>query len=324
MAMQRLPASTETAERLAAAGRRPEAVLMMNQLAANSDPNALFALGLWRLGGRIVPRDVAQARDLFHRAGEAGRLDGAKVHANFLASGTGGAADWPGALKRLGTLARRDAESKAALELIGAMDLDASGHPAATPVGVTVHEAPEARHFPTFLTPRECDYLVKVAAPRMKPSVVVDERTGRQVPNPIRTSDGADFPWLLADPAVTALNRRIAAASGTGFDQGEPLQVLRYRPGQQYKPHLDAIAGLDNQRILTMIVYLTDDYQGGETRFMRSGFTFRGGKGDALLFHNTLPDGRPDPASEHAGLPVTSGAKLIASRWIRARTLVPE
>jgi prolyl 4-hydroxylase len=324
MAMQRLPTSHETAERLAAAGRGPEAVLMMNQLAANGDPNALFALGLWRLGGRIVPRDVAQARDLFRRAGEAGRLDGAKVHANFLASGTGGEADWAGGLKRLGTLARHDPASKAALALIRAMNLDAAGDPGTTPIGAVVHETPQTLRFEGFFTSRECDYLAAVAAPRMKPSVVVDERTGRQVPNPIRTSDGADFPWLLADPAVTALNRRIAAASGTGFDQGEPLQILRYRPGQQYRPHLDAIAGLDNQRILTMIVYLTDAYQGGETRFTRSDFTFRGRKGDALLFRNTLDDGRPDPASEHAGLPVTSGTKLIASRWIRARTLVPE
>ncbi|MDQ8754705.1 2OG-Fe(II) oxygenase [Sphingosinicella sp. LHD-64] len=322
--MQRLPASAEAAERLAASGRRPEAVLMMNQLAAAGDPDALFALGLWRLAGRIVPPDVMQARDLFRRAGEAGRRDGARVHVNFLASGTGGPADWPAALKRLGALARHDPASRTALALIETMDLDAAGGSGATPTGGVVHETPEVRHFERFFTPGECDYLTAVAAPRMKPSVVVDEHTGRQVPNPIRTSDGADFPWLLADPAVTALGRRIAAASGTGFDQGEPLQVLRYRSGQQYRPHLDAIAGLDNQRILTMIVYLTDGYRGGETRFTRSGFTFRGRKGDALLFRNTLPDGRPDPASEHAGLPVTAGTKLIASRWIRARTLVPE
>lgn len=322
--MQRLPATVETAERLAASGRRPEAVLMMNQLAARGDADALFALGIWRLAGRIMPRDVAQSRDFFRRAAEAGRVDGAKVHANFLASGTGGPADWPGAVKRLAALGRHDPASKAALKLIETMALDADGAPALPPTGVVVHETPRVLRFDSFFFARECDYLAATAAPRMQPSVVVDERTGKQIPNPIRTSDGAAFPWLLADPAVTALNRRIAAASGTAFDQGEPLQVLRYRPGQQYKPHLDAIAGLDNQRILTMIVYLTDDYQGGETRFLRSGFTFRGRKGDALLFHNTLPDGRPDPMSEHAGLPVTAGTKLIASRWIRARTLVPE
>jgi len=321
--MQPASMSVATAQRLAAAGRRPEAALMMTQLAAAGDADALFALGLWRLGGGPVPGDIAQARDLFRRAGDRGRRDGAKVHANFVASGTGGPADWAGALRQLESLARLDPASGAALELIRAMDLTSAGDPTSAPVGEPVHDAPQALCFRDLLSPGECDHLIRASAPLMRPSVIVDERTGQQRPHPIRSSDGATFAWILADPAVTALNRRIAAASGTDFTQGEPLQVLRYRPGQEYRSHLDAIAGMDNQRILTMIVYLTDDYRGGEIHFPRTGFTFRGRKGDGLLFRNTLHDGRPDPDSEHAGLPVESGTKLIASRWIRARPFVP-
>jgi prolyl 4-hydroxylase len=152
---------------------------------------------------------------------------------------------------------------------------------------------------------------------------VVDPRTGRQIPHPIRTSDGATFAWLIANPAVHALVRRIAAASATRVEQGEPLQVLRYRPGQQYRSHLDAVPAHGNRRILTMIVYLNDGYEGGETRFVKTGLSVRGRKGDGLLFRNTLPDGRPDPMSEHAGLPVTAGTKLIASRWIWERDFAP-
>jgi prolyl 4-hydroxylase len=151
---------------------------------------------------------------------------------------------------------------------------------------------------------------------------VVDNRTGRQIQNPVRTSDGAGFPWPLENPAVHALNRRIAAISGTAVDQGEPLQVLRYRPGQEYKSHVDAIPGFDNQRFLTMLVYLNDNYKGGETRFVKTGLSVKGRKGDALLFRNTTPDGRSDPMAEHAGLPVKGGVKLLASRWIRQRTFV--
>ena len=36
------------------------------------------------------------------------------------------------------------------------------------------------------------------------------------------------------------------------------------------------------------------------------------------LFRNAGADGRPDPLSLHAGLPVTKGTKHLASRWIRA------
>ena len=128
---------------------------------------------------------------------------------------------------------------------------------------------------------------------------------------------------MIADPAIHALNRRLAAASGTGVEQGEPLQVLRYRPGQQYRPHFDAIPGLANQRVATALVYLNEDYEGGETCFVRSGLKVKGRRGDAIVFRNTTDEGRADPASEHAGLPVTAGVKLIASRWICAAPYTP-
>ena len=122
----------------------------------------------------------------------------------------------------------------------------------------------------------------------------------------------------MEDPVVAALNRRIAALSGTPYANGEPLQLLRYRPGAEYKPHLDALPpGSGNQRILTVIVYLSDAYEGGETQFPRTGLTIRGRAGDALMFANVLPDGTPDPLSVHAGLPVRRGEKTIATRWIR-------
>jgi prolyl 4-hydroxylase len=94
--------------------------------------------------------------------------------------------------------------------------------------------------------------------------------------------------------------------------------VLRYREGGEYRPHFDAIDGLANQRILTMIVWLNDGYEGGETIFLHNSLRVKGGIGDALLFRNARADGTRDPRSCHAGLPVTRGEKLIASRWIRA------
>ena len=317
------PPSLSTVEQYLRAGRQAEAVATMEELAAAGDANALFAMGLWRLDGHLVPLDLAAARDLFRRAGEAGRIDGTKAYVNFQAAGVGGPADWPAAMAGLRQLARGDGQSRAALALIEAMSLTDEGAPLTAPAAETFSESPYARCFPRLLAIEECDYLIKAATPLMSPSVVVDEGTGRLIPHPIRTSDTAYFPWLLADLAVTALNRRIAAASGTALDQGEPLQVLRYRPGQQYRNHFDAIAGADNQRVMTFIVYLTDDFEGGETQFVRSRRSYRGGRGDAFLFRNTLADGRADPESEHAGLPVTAGVKMIASRWIRERAFVP-
>ena len=99
--------------------------------------------------------------------------------------------------------------------------------------------------------------------------------------------------------------------------------MLRYRPGQEYKPHFDHIPGFANQRVMTMLVWLNEDYDGGETLFMMTGRKLRGRIGDALLFRNSKADGRRDDSAAHAGLAVTSGEKLIASRWIRQHPFEP-
>lgn len=125
------------------------------------------------------------------------------------------------------------------------------------------------------------------------------------------------FGVYAEDLVVNALNRRIAMLSGTKLEQGEALQLLRYGVRGEYRPHMDALPPGTSQRIVTVLVYLNDDYAGGETHFPRTGLKVRGRTGDALMFRNLRADGHPDPMAEHAGLPVTRGSKLIASRWIR-------
>jgi prolyl 4-hydroxylase len=235
----------------------------------------------------------------------------------LLAAGVGGPRDWPESLERLEALAEIDPEAKWQLAVVNAMALDAVGDPQTPPTGETVCESPKVTRFPGFFTPDECAYLIEAAGPMFEPAHTVDERTGRLIMNPVRTSDTAAFPWIGENPAVHALNRRVAAASGTRPEQGEPLQVLRYATGQEYKPHIDAIPGLGNQRILTALIYLNDDFDGGETHFLKAGLTVRAHTGDAIVFDNVDAEGRPNPEAVHAGLPVTRGVKFLASRWIR-------
>ena len=303
---------------LVESGGKAEGILLLKELAARADPEALRILAEYKWRGRTVPQDLARARDLYRRAGEAGQIEAAMAFTNLLASGIAGPRDWPRALKRCGEEARRVPARQRALALVEKMGLDAQGDPVALPEAETLSQAPEVRLYPKLLSAAECDYLSETAAAGFEPSVVVDMRTGRNYPDPIRTSEGSTFHWLIEDPAVHALNRRLAAASGTAYEQGEPLQILRYRPGQHYRNHLDFIPGTGNARVLTVLVYLNQDYQGGETAFVKTGLEVKGGKGDTLVFRNSGANLRADPMSEHAGRPVTTGTKLLASRWICA------
>jgi prolyl 4-hydroxylase len=142
--------------------------------------------------------------------------------------------------------------------------------------------------------------------------------SGGQMPHPTRTSSGMNFDPTMEDAVVHQINRRIAAVTATDVLCGEPLHVLRYAPGQEYRPHLDAIPGAGNQRVWTALVYLNQDFAGGETRFDLLGLAFRGSAGDALVFRNADREGNPDLRLRHAGVPVTAGVKWLASRWIRA------
>lgn len=314
-------ASVERAQFLAANGRRPEAILMLNSACAQGDAEALYTMAMWRLAGDIVPRDLSQSRGLFEQAANRGHGDARKVFNAFLANGTGGASDWPAAMALLKDRSRADRDVRDELALIEKMALSPDGFASGLPDAQQLSESPNVTLFPKLFTSAECRFLIDVSGPLMTPAVVIHPQTGQPMANPIRTSDGSAFPLADERPAIHALNRRIAAASGTHVSQGEPLQVLRYKPGQQYRSHSDALPHGDNQRFLTMLVYLNENYTGGETHFFANGLSVRGKTGDGLLFRNVTADGRPDPNATHAGLPVTKGIKFIASRWIREKPL---
>ncbi len=181
------------------------------------------------------------------------------------------------------------------------------------------------------MSEEECDYLVGLSGPMLKPTTVYDPSTGTVRMNPVRTSSEASF-WLSSQSlAVHCLNARICAASGVPIECGEALSVLVYQPGQQYLPHFDFFG--DNtsmipdfadsgQRSHTMLTYLVDDYIGGQTHFLTPDLKYRGRSGDAIVFHNTLEDGAPDRTTKHAGLPVEQGVKWLASKWMRERRVL--
>lgn len=304
------------------AGRGAEAVAIFSRLAAQGEALALAIMGEMKWRGGVVPQNLGEARDLLRRAGEAGHASSAGLYTNLLAIGMAGPRDWPGALKRLRQEARTDEKRRRVLAILERMKLTDKGDPIALPGPEPLSQSPEVTLFPRLFSAAECDFLRSVAEPRYEPSFVNDSQ-GRQVRDPIRTSDGSTIQWLHEDPAVHALNRRLAAASGTTWEQGEAVQVLRYQPGQQYHTHFDFVRTSENQRVLTALVYLNEDFEGGETCFVKTGLQVKGRKGDAIVFRNTTPDRKVDPMSEHAGLPVTRGTKYLASRWIREQRWVP-
>ena len=100
----------------------------------------------------------------------------------------------------------------------------------------------------------------------------------------------------------------------------DSIMLCRWDVGKELTPHID------NQdthqystpwRTYSSLVYLNDDFAGGETNFPRIGLSHLGAKGDAVLFRNVDATGAPDHDTMHAGMPPTSGEKWVFSQWIR-------
>lgn len=204
---------------------------------------------------------------------------------------------------------------------------------------------PRAFLFHNFLSPKECLYLIHTAAPAMAKSTVVDSSTGGSYSSKIRTSSGS-FLMRGGDETVKRIERRISDFTHLPVDHGESIHVLHYEPGQEYQAHFDYFHDEINtknggQRAATVLMYLSDVEEGGETVFpaadtsptnvqmlqpptnasmsacARGLLAVKPRRGDALLFWNLKPDGTLDPKSLHAGCPVVRGNKWSATKWIR-------
>lgn len=312
--------ASENAEAALAAGRRDDAVTIGSAAADSGDADAQAMVGLWRLIGDPLPRDLVEARRLLALAADAGNEYAALLEIPLIASGAGAPADWPLACARLEQAAAAfGGQAADDWALLATMKIDSQGYPLALAESERLSAAPSIVRLREFLTPQECAHIARSVQDILGPSMVADPATGRLIANPIRRSSEAQVGPTRESLPIQAILKRIAAATNTDPRQGEPLTVLHYRPGQEYRPHLDALPHVDNQRVATMILYLNEGYLGGETHFPASDVAVTARAGDAICFVNVLPDQTPDPASQHSGRPVRQGAKWAATRWIRAR-----
>jgi len=284
---------------------------------AERDGGAALALAEARLMGDGGPPDPAAALALVEHAASLGNDDARRAWVYMTAAGIGRAADPEAARAMLGELAKEDRFAAVQLAFLGHVTCDQKLAGIAPEI---LSDDPRISIHRGLFSAAECRYLSLLGTPWLERAMVVDEATGKGVIDAIRDADTSSFPPLAEDLVVQQINACIAAASGTKATWGEPLTILRYRPGQQYRPHHDANGAVPGAlREWTVLIWLNDDYAGGETDFPEVGVRVKGAVGDLLLFHNVTANGLPDPRMIHAGLPVTSGVKWMASRWIRGR-----
>jgi hypothetical protein len=189
-------------------------------------------------------------------------------------------------------------------------------------------ESPEIATCDTLLSDEECRYLIYSGARFIERSQVVHPETGQPLEFEVRTSQDMTFVPRADEAGIRILQHRMGDMAGFALANCEPLTLLHYGIGDQYRPHRDyfnpsapSLAMPGGQRHSTVCVYLNDVQEGGDTIFPDVGVTVRPKRGRAVMFRNLHADGSADSHSLHAGLPVIAGDKWLASCWIRVRPL---
>jgi prolyl 4-hydroxylase len=201
--------------------------------------------------------------------------------------------------------------------------LHAAGHPVQVLMAM---RCPRIVTFGGLLTADECAALIALATPRLARSETVDQGSGGSEVNRARTSDGMFFE-RAETPFIARLEERFAALLQWPVTHGEGLQVLRYRPGAEYRPHHDyfdpshpgtqAVLQRGGQRVGTLLVYLNAPEAGGATVFPDVALEINPVPGNAVFFSYDRPD--PITRTLHGGAPVLAGEKWVATLWMRER-----
>jgi prolyl 4-hydroxylase len=268
-----------------------------------------------RLLGIGCKPDQRAAFAAVRQAARLGQEDGRRAWVYLTAAGIGRKPDEAAARKMLAELAKED--RFAALQVAFLQHVTCDTRLAEVTPRI-ISADPYIALYEGLFSAAECKYLAVLGTPWLERAAVLG-LDGQPRMDLVRDADSCSIPNLAEDLVVQAVNRCIATATGTEPGWGEPINILKYSPGQQYKPHHDG-TGSDNVSIrqLTALIWLNDQFEGGGTDFPKINVTVRGAPGDMLVFRNVRDNGEVDERMIHAGLPVTQGVKWMASRWIRA------
>lgn len=331
-----------------------EPLIDLTAAARGGDAAAMTMLAARLLVGKDAPADVGEGLRLLQTAARGGHGEALSLLATLTSAGGWIAQSWGGALDLLQQAAERghgDARRQILLiagdrDFAAAVERDAAPEASVwrrlkestnlerfvqPPRPQPVCDAPRIWTAEKFATPAECDWLIGRARGKLRPAMMYDRDTGRSNFNAIRNNSDYFFNIVESGVLLNLIRVRISLLVSLPVPHMEPPQILHYAPGQELRAHFDflrdnqgegAVPGtLNSDRVVTFLLYLNTEYEGGHTHFIHADYRYRGAKGDAIFFAN-LKGGEPDRMSLHSGTPIETGEKYLMSQWIHDKPFV--
>lgn len=179
-----------------------------------------------------------------------------------------------------------------------------------------LHETPSLVQIHDFIGEHWIQVLKRTASPTLKrppPRKDVETTPRTAIYSWLPDEDIKEIDLIKKIESVTGINVATQKAS-------DQLQIASYSFGGHVGLHVDSLdknAYLDKRgdRILTLLMYLNDVERGGLTVFPMFGTSVKPLKGSAVLWYNSLKNGKVDRRTVHAACPLILGQKWIATKW---------
>lgn len=157
-----------------------------------------------------------------------------------------------------------------------------------------------------FLSSAECDAHIAFSNTQEFEEAKINSGGAQVINKGVRNNDRIlFFNNELAETLWQRVKQYVPEDMGlfTGYGLNEMFRIYRYTKGQRFKMHRDGSYRRNDKdcSFFSLIIYLNDDFEGGETEF-RKLFTVTPKKGTALLFHHP---------HRHEGKALLEGVKYV-------------
>jgi len=199
---------------------------------------------------------------------------------------------------------------------------------------IYLSKIPEIYYIDNFLKDKEIDYIVNESKDKLKKaqvSFLEKEKDKDKYKNYTGRTNSSHWLDKNSDPISLKLCKRIAKEIDCDWEKFENYQVIYYGQNEEYKYHFDAYDKLSKEkyqkfcgergnRLKTVLVYLNDVEEGGETGFknIKDGIV-NPNKGRMVVFENVNKNNVIYKRSLHSGLPIIKGEKWAFNLWLREK-----
>lgn len=187
---------------------------------------------------------------------------------------------------------------------------------------IVICSSPKITIFKNFINEKASKEIISAYSSKNQPSYVTDGITITK--SKLRSSSSSLI--KKENKKILKLRTKVCSLYDWSLNDCERFQFITYSEGEEYAPHFDAFdtnqikssrGEIKNQRLITNIIYLNENFTGGETLFPKLDVSIKAETGMILSFENCISDTNfLNPFSIHQSNPISEGKKHILISWL--------